>query len=1029
MSGIGSKSAPTYNIPAPTNYVAGIGRGAMGFTTRSDIGPARATPAPFVDPQFGQAPAGYVAGRGRGMGELARSQGESSAPPADPDRGDYSESNYDEFSGYSERLFSAGTYEEDDMEADNIYDAVDSLMDNRRKRSREKQMLLEQQKAKSQRPRIADQFADLKRELSKVTAEEWDAIPEVGDHSLKLKQNRKKDAFMPVPDSLIANTAALRGGELGRTADPMLDGNKSVINGMHSTVAGLAEARGSALSSKLDKMSDSVSGQTVVDPKGYLTSLNSLKITSEAEIGDIKKARVLLQSVTSTNPKHGPGWIAAARVEEYASKMQQARKIILQGCEQCPESEDVWLEAARLHPLDTSKAILANAVIHIPTSVKIWLKAADLETQESRKKAVLRRSLEVIPNSVQLWKAAIDLENVADARIMLARAVECVPDSVEMWLALAKLETHENARKVLNEAREAIPTERATWITAAKLEEAHGNGHLVARIIEKMVASLAQYQVVIKRDEWIQEAIDAERSNAPLTCQAVIRNTIHVGVEAEDRKNTWMDDADTCLSNEPPCVITSRAILSYALEIFPYKKSLWQQAAMLEKQHGNKEDLESLLKKGVQHCPQAEILWLMAAKEKWLSNNIPDARAILLEAFNANPKSEQIWLAAVKLEWENNEFLRAKLLLSKARERAPSERIWLKSALLEQETKEYSNVLKLLDEGISLYPTYAKFYMMAGQTAEAHFKDVLKARNYFMQGIKACPSSIPLWLLLLRLEEKVKGILKARPTGELARMKLPANDLIWLECIRLERRGGNEKLAENLMSKALQECPKSGNLWSEILLTSPKVQLKSKSIDALKKCGDEDPLLILTIARLFEKSTRFRKAKKWYERAIGLNPRLGDAWVYYYAFEYIQTYKYQLIAEGIYKRNDTDNANNAMNTANNPNSSENLNDALNMDGVDDDNDEEEEGEVSQSKEGTAEQKATEMIINTEAANDDLPANLQSLLMRCKEAEPNTGELWCRIAKETEWRRHDAGKILLEIVERTLGFPIKLPKSL
>ena len=29
------------NGDAPSNYVAGLGRGATGFTTRSDIGPAR----------------------------------------------------------------------------------------------------------------------------------------------------------------------------------------------------------------------------------------------------------------------------------------------------------------------------------------------------------------------------------------------------------------------------------------------------------------------------------------------------------------------------------------------------------------------------------------------------------------------------------------------------------------------------------------------------------------------------------------------------------------------------------------------------------------------------------------------------------------------------------------------------------------------------------------------------------------------------------------------------------------------------
>lgn len=44
------------------------------------------------------------------------------------------------------------------------------------------------------------------------------------------------------------------------------------------------------MSLKLDHMSDSVSGQTVIDPRGYMTSLNSMKSISETEIGDINKA-------------------------------------------------------------------------------------------------------------------------------------------------------------------------------------------------------------------------------------------------------------------------------------------------------------------------------------------------------------------------------------------------------------------------------------------------------------------------------------------------------------------------------------------------------------------------------------------------------------------------------------------------------------------------------------------------------------------------------------------------------------------
>jgi pre-mRNA-processing factor 6 len=88
---------------------------------------------------------------------------------------------------------------------------------------------------------------------------------------------------------------------------------------------------------------------TSIDPKGYLTSLDSQVIKTEAEIGDIKRARMLFDSLIKSNPKHAPGWIAAAALEEHAGRMVTARKIIKQGCEQCPKSEDVWLEAARLH--------------------------------------------------------------------------------------------------------------------------------------------------------------------------------------------------------------------------------------------------------------------------------------------------------------------------------------------------------------------------------------------------------------------------------------------------------------------------------------------------------------------------------------------------------------------------------------------------------------------------------------------------------------------------------------------------------
>ena len=40
---------------------------------------------------------------------------------------------------------------------------------------------------------------------------------------------------------------------------------------------------------------------------------------------------------------------------------------------------------------------------------------------------------------------------------------------------------------------------------------------------------------------------------------------------------------------------------------------------------------------------------------------------------------------------------------------------------------------------------------------------------------------------------------------------------------------------------------------------------------------------------MFEKDRKFPKARKWFDRAVTLNPRLGDAWAHFYAFELRQS--------------------------------------------------------------------------------------------------------------------------------------------
>ena len=66
---------------------------------------------------------------------------------------------------------------------------------------REAQEQLELAKHRAERPKIQQQFADLKRGLSAVTDDEWENIPEVGN--LTRKKRRREERTYVVPDSVL----------------------------------------------------------------------------------------------------------------------------------------------------------------------------------------------------------------------------------------------------------------------------------------------------------------------------------------------------------------------------------------------------------------------------------------------------------------------------------------------------------------------------------------------------------------------------------------------------------------------------------------------------------------------------------------------------------------------------------------------------------------------------------------------------------------------------------------------------------
>src|SRR6056300_789899 len=212
---------------APKGYIPGLGRGAAGFVTQSDIGPATGRPKSAADgvggdeaagaatsgtgsraaelraaklamqkmqkaqqqqqqssSSFGEAPAGYVAGRGRGFGGSTKTDDDGPTGSSGPGM----EGSL--FSGKDEQQF-----DDDDDEADRIYNAIDERMSSKRRKHNNEGG---DSSSNNNSSAIGDQFRDLKQKLADVTEDEWAAIPDVGDHSLRHKQKRRQDVFTPL---------------------------------------------------------------------------------------------------------------------------------------------------------------------------------------------------------------------------------------------------------------------------------------------------------------------------------------------------------------------------------------------------------------------------------------------------------------------------------------------------------------------------------------------------------------------------------------------------------------------------------------------------------------------------------------------------------------------------------------------------------------------------------------------------------------------------------------------------------------
>jgi len=889
---------------------------------------------------FGAPPLGYVPGRGRGAVGFAGGVSRDDGPEFQRETVDLNESNYNPETGYSENLFGNDAYDEDDRKADDIYAEIDARMDNRRKRKREEKLREQLLQERNEKPTIHDQLADVKRGLASVSLAEWEAIPDAQVYNIK---KQKRVINVPVPDLILkerdkgshSNLTVLSEGPngiktpisgmntpMGLMTPGLLTpnaGGRSVVGGPGGgRLNELGEVKGQLLTVKLDRVIDQVSGQTVIDPKGYLTQLDTAGLNATSNLDDMKKGRMLLRSVTKTNPSHAPGWIAAAKLEEGAGEIEAARSKIKEGCEANPKNAELWLEAIRLAPGSKAMEVLNKALSHLPYSVPLWVECVSRTNIIDEKKRLLKKAVAFIPNSAKLWKDAIELEdNPEDKKSILSKAVKCLSkgdvEAVQMWLDFANVCTYHEARKVLNDARKAIPTSPEIWVAAAKLEENNGNEKMPQKMLAKAIPNLSLKGAVIDRENWLTFAQDAERDGFPVTCEAIIVGGHQHGVERVTRMTTWLDEAQECVRKRR--FATARFILRKTAQELPSKDEVWEQWIQLEMTHGSETYLTEVLEEATKHCPEHEVFWLMRAKHVWKTLGQSDeAQKILNNSLAPLVGNEHalgnIYLALAKIDWEigNVDSARKRYAESRVTIKAPgtAEKILMQSIQLEryaysldrsEETKD--KILALCNESIKLYPKCWKLWAMYAQSVEAispsDTPEACKAMHekvsaIYKNGVNENSAAVHLWRDAVRFQQKFGNYGKATAMMDNAKLH-NLNDpiLIYTELELVAKMGasGNinaQKNLHSLIAAALKAVPNSGLLW-HFAVNHEEPRKQSTIVTDGLKVLERDPYVVWAGAEVFWKQGMYPKARKWFHHAVSLNDKVGDIWGSYVAFE------------------------------------------------------------------------------------------------------------------------------------------------
>lgn len=192
----------------------------------------------------------------------------------------------------------------------------------------------------------------------------------------------------------------------------------------------------------------------------------------EVEHHQMAAARLIILQATRVLPRDKSIWLEAIRIHE---NLPQLRSVVALALDRVSTSEDIWLEAVKLESTSQEKKVaVMKGIESIPASIKLWQALLEfVPDTETAKFAAKAR--ELCPRHWPFWqivilaleeKAAKDLLNKARKQFKNDTTVQA-----EIWLIAMKLEEKLDHQDKLDKLAKKAVTVEADWLSLAQQAE------------------------------------------------------------------------------------------------------------------------------------------------------------------------------------------------------------------------------------------------------------------------------------------------------------------------------------------------------------------------------------------------------------------------------------------------------------------------------------------------------------------------------------------------------------------------------